>query len=163
MENIYLVGFMGSGKSTVGHILAEKLDMEFIDVDTEIEKKENKKISEIFKEKGEPYFRELEKKEIDLITKKKGVVVSTGGGLGADIENMKKMKETGTVIWLDVPIDIILKRCEKDINRPLLQQPFEDLKKLFEDRKKVYSMSDIHIKIENQTPEEIVQEILKRL
>ncbi len=163
MENIYLVGFMGSGKSTVGHILAEKLDMEFIDVDTEIEKKENKKISEIFKEKGEPYFRELEKKEIDLITKKKGVVVSTGGGLGADIENMKKMKETGTVIWLDVPINIILKRCEKDINRPLLQQPFEDLKKLFEDRKKVYSMSDIHIKIENQTPEEIVQEILKRL
>ena len=163
MENIYLVGFMGSGKSTVGHILAEKLDMEFIDVDTEIEKKENKKISEIFKEKGEPYFRELEKKEIDLITKKKGVVVSTGGGLGADIENMKKMKETGTVIWLDVPINIILKRCEKDINRPLLQQPFEDLKKLFEDRKKVYSMSDIHIKVENQTPEEIVQEILKRL
>jgi len=163
LENIYLVGFMGSGKSTVGHILAEKLDMEFIDVDTEIEKKENKKISEIFKEKGEPYFRELEKKEIDLITKKKGVVVSTGGGLGADIENMKKMKETGTVIWLDVPINIILKRCEKDINRPLLQQPFEDLKKLFEDRKKVYSMSDIHIKIENQTPEEIVQEILKRL
>ena len=163
MENIYLVGFMGSGKSTVGHILAEKLDMEFIDVDTEIEKKENKKISEIFKEKGEPYFRELEKKEIDLITRKKGIVVSTGGGLGADIENMKKMKETGTVIWLDVPIDIILKRCEKDINRPLLQQPFKDLKKLFEDRKKVYSMSDIHIKIENQTPEEIVQEILKRL
>ncbi len=163
MENIYLVGFMGSGKSTVGHILAEKLDMEFIDVDTEIEKKENKKISEIFKEKGEPYFRELEKKEIDLITRKKGIVVSTGGGLGADIENMKKMKETGTVIWLDVPIDIILKRCEKDINRPLLQQPFKDLKKLFEDRKKVYSMSDTHIKIENQTPEEIVQEILKRL
>ncbi len=154
---------MGSGKSTVGHILAKKLNMRFIDVDEEIEKKEGMKISEIFKEKGEPYFRELEKKEINELTKKEGLVVSTGGGLGADIENMKKMKETGTVVWLDVPLKIILKRCENDQNRPLLQQSIENLKKLYEDRKKVYSMANIHINVENQTPEEIVSEILKRL
>jgi shikimate kinase len=163
LKNIYLVGFMGSGKSTVGKLLAEKLNIKFIDVDTEIEKKEGKKISEIFREKGEKYFRELEKKEIENLTKKTDLVVSTGGGLGANLENMKKMKKTGTVIWLDVPLNLLLERCGNDQNRPLLQQPFEKLKKLYEDRKKVYSMADVHIKINTQTPQEIVKEILKRL
>ncbi len=163
MKNIYLVGFMGSGKSTVGKILSEKLNLKFVDVDSEIEKKEKKKISEIFKEKGERYFRELEKKEIEELTKKNGIVVSTGGGLGANPENMKKMKETGTVIWLDVPLEEILKRCENDENRPLLNQPIESLKKLYEERKKVYSMADVHIDTKNKTPEEIAKDILKRL
>ncbi len=163
MKNIYLVGFMGSGKSTIGNILAQKLNMKFVDVDTEIEKKEKMKISDIFKEKGEPYFRELEKKEIEKLIQKENLVVSTGGGLGADLENMKKMKKTGTVIWLDVPLNIILERCKNDQNRPLLQQSIEDLKKLYENRKKVYSIADIHINVTNQTPEEIVKEILKRL
>ncbi len=163
MKNIYLVGFMGSGKSTIGNILAQKLNMKFVDVDTEIEKKEDMKISDIFKEKGEPYFRELEKKEIEKLTQKENLVVSTGGRLGADLENMKKMKKTGIVIWLDVPLNIILERCKNDQNRPLLQQSIEDLKKLYENRKKVYSIADIHINVTNQTPEEIVKEILKRL
>ncbi len=163
MKNIYLVGFMGSGKSTIGQILAKKLNMKFIDVDSEIEKKEDMKISEIFKKKGEKYFRDLEKKEIKTLTKEKGLIVSTGGGLGANLENMERMKKTGTVIWLDVPLNVILDRCKNDQNRPLLQQSLEDLKKLFEERKKVYSLANVHIKVKNQTPEELAEEILKRL
>jgi shikimate kinase len=81
MKNIYLVGFMGSGKSTVGKILAEKLNMNFIDIDKLIEEKEEMKIKDIFEQKGESYFRELERKQIEAIVNQKGLVVSTGGGL----------------------------------------------------------------------------------
>ncbi len=163
MRNIFLVGFMGSGKSTVGKILSEKTGLAFVDIDEEIEKKEGKKIKEIFKEKGEKYFRELEKKEIETFLKKRGFVVSTGGGLGANPGNMKRMKESGIVVWLDVSLDEVLRRCKNDTDRPLLKQPFEDLKKLYENRKKIYSLADIHIKAENKKPEDIAEEILGKI
>ncbi len=162
-KNIFLVGFMGSGKSTVGKILAQKLNKRFLDIDTLIEEKEGKSIRDIFKTKGEKYFRKKEKEEIEHIVQKKGFIVSTGGGLGADIENMEKMKRNGTVIWLDVSLEEILKRCGNDKNRPLLNQPIENIKKLFEKRKDVYSKADIRIIAENKTPEEIAEEILERL
>jgi len=163
MKNIFLVGFMGSGKSTIGRLLAEKLNMKFIDIDKEIEKKEGKSIKDIFKEKGESYFRELEKKEIELFSEKSGYVVSTGGGLGANKDNMEKMKKNGIVIWLDVSLEEVLKRCGNDKNRPLLQLPFEELKKLYEERKKIYSLADIHIDVNSKTPQEILKEIYENL
>ncbi len=162
MGNIYLVGFMGSGKSTVGKIVSKKTGMDFIDVDQLIEEKERKKIREIFKEKGEQYFRAKEKETLNEITSKKNLVVSTGGGLGADAENMKKMKQTGLVIWLDASIKTILERTKNDTDRPLLQQPYEKIKKLFEERKKIYRMADEHIKVDGKTPEEIAEVIIKR-
>ena len=161
--NIYLVGFMGSGKSTVGKILAERLGMQFIDLDEEIEKQEGMKIKDIFKEKGEKYFRELERKKLEEIIQKDGLVVSTGGGLGANFENMEKMKKTGKVTWLDVSLDTVFKRCGKDENRPLLNMPYEKLEKLFNERKDVYKLSDIHINVENKTPQQIVEEIIENL
>ena len=94
MKNIYLVGFMGSGKSTVGKILAEKLNMNFVDTDKLIEEKEGMKIKDIFEQKGESYFRELERKQIEAVVKQEGLVVSTGGGLGANLDNMNLMKKT---------------------------------------------------------------------
>ena len=163
MGNLYLVGFMGSGKSTVGKIIAYKTGYKFVDIDKLIEERENKTIPQIFKEYGESYFRQLEKHIIQEFTEKSGYIVSTGGGLGADIENMKKMKKSGTVVWLDVSLDEILKRTEKDsTERPLLKNPREKIEKLYKDRKKVYSMADIHIKAENKSPEEIAQEILDK-
>ncbi|GAB6072554.1 shikimate kinase [Venenivibrio stagnispumantis] len=163
MKNIFLIGFMGSGKSTIGRLLAEKLNMKFIDIDKEIEKKEGKSIKDIFKEKGESYFRELERKEIELFSEKSGYVVSTGGGLGANKDNMEKMKKNGIVIWLDVSLEEVLKRCGNDKNRPLLQLPFEELKKLYEERKKIYSLADIHINVNSKTPQEILKEIYENL
>lgn len=159
MNNIYLVGFMGSGKSTVGKILAEKLKMEFIDVDQLIEKEEGMKIADIFEKKGEKYFRNLEKKKIKDLTKEKNLVISTGGGLGADKENMDLMKKTGLVVWLDVSLDEILKRCKGDRNRPLLNQDHEKIKKLYEERKPIYRTAHIRIKTDDKEPEEIVEEI----
>ncbi len=160
MKNIYLVGFMGSGKSTVGRILAEKLNLNFVDVDQLIEEEKKMKISDIFKKKGEKYFRELERKRIKDLSKKENLVISTGGGLGANRENIELMKKTGLVVWLDVSLDEIIKRCKGDKNRPLLNQPYESLKRLYDSRKPVYKMAHIHIKTDNKNPEEIAEEII---
>ena len=160
--NIFLVGFMGSGKSTVSKLLADKLKLKFIDIDEEIEKQEQKTIPQIFKEKGEPYFRNLEKQKIKEFKNKDGYVVSTGGGLGADEENMKIMKQNGIVVWLDVSLDEVLNRCKGDTNRPLLNQPLENLSNLYNQRKKVYSKANIHIKTDNKTPEQITDEIIEK-
>ena len=160
MKNIYLVGFMGSGKSTVGKIVAEKLKMNFVDIDELIEKEKGMKITDIFKKKGEKYFRDLEKKKIKDLAVKENLVISTGGGLGADKENMDLMKKTGLVVWLDVSLDEILERCKGDKNRPLLNQSYENLKKLYEKRKPIYKMAHIHIKTGNKNPEEIAEEIM---
>ncbi len=163
MKNIYLVGFMGSGKSTVGKLLASKLDLTFVDVDKLIEEKEKRSIKEIFEKEGEPYFRNLEKVEINNLSKSENYVVSTGGGLGADLDNMKLMKETGYVVWLDVNLDTILERCKNDENRPLLKLPLNDLEKLYEDRKKIYRLANIRINADKKSPNQIVEEIINKL
>jgi len=161
--NIYLIGFMGSGKSTIGKILSEKLNMKFVDLDKEIEKQEKMSIPEIFKEKGEKYFRNIEKNILEKMSKKSNLIVSTGGGVGADIDNLEKMKKTGTVIWLDVSLDEVFKRCEKDEKRPLLDQPYYKIKKLYNERKNIYSKADITVKVDNKSPDEISNEIMGKL
>jgi shikimate kinase len=163
MKNIYLVGFMGSGKSTVGKILAEKLNMNFIDIDKLIEEKEGMKIKDIFEQKGESYFRELERKQIEAIVNQEGVIVSTGGGLGANLDNMNLMKKNGDVIWLDVSLNTVLDRLKNDQDRPLLKQPTEKIKQLFEERKNVYRLANIRINADKKTPSQIVEEILTKI
>ena len=159
MSNIYLVGFMCSGKSTVGKLLAKELNLKFIDVDTLIEEETGQKISDIFKQKGEKYFRELEKEKIHQLSKRQGLVVSTGGGLGADFENMNLMKKTGTVVWLKVPFDTVIERCGDDKSRPMLNMSKEKLKNLFKEREEVYKLADFSIDTEGKTPEEILNQI----
>jgi len=163
MKNIYLIGFMGSGKSTVGKILAEKLNMNFIDIDKLIEEKEGMKIKDIFEQKGESYFRELERKQIEAIVNQEGLVVSTGGGLGANLDNMNLMKKNGDVVWLDVSLNTVLDRLKNDQDRPLLKQPIEKIKQLFEERKNVYRLANIRINADKKTPSQIVEEILTKI
>lgn len=163
MKNIYLVGFMGSGKSTIGRILASHLNMKFVDIDIEVEKSQGLKIREIFEKFGEQYFRELERKKLVEYIGKTGYVVSTGGGLGADKHMMELMKQDGKVIWIDASLETILKRCKDDTERPLLKLPSEELSKLFENRKEVYSLADAKISSDNTPPENLVKEILLRL
>lgn len=163
MKNIYLVGFMGSGKSTVGKILAEKTKRNFIDVDKLIEEKEGRKIKDIFEKEGEIYFRELEKKTLEELINTENYVISTGGGLGANPDNMKKMKENGIVIWLDITLNTVFDRCKNDEDRPLLNRPIENIKNLFEERKKVYGLASYRINAENKTPMQIVEEILSKI
>ncbi len=163
MKNIYLVGFMGSGKSTVGKILAEKLNMNFVDIDKLIEEKEGMKIKDIFEQKGESYFRELERKQIEATVKQEGLVVSTGGGLGANLDNMNFMKKNGDVVWLDVSLNTVLDRLKNDQDRPLLKQPTEKIKQLFEERKNVYRLANIRVNVDKKTPSQIVEEILTKI
>ncbi len=159
VNNIYLVGFMCSGKSTIGELLAEKFGLKFVDIDREIEREERKKIREIFSQEGEAYFRKLEREKIQELSKKKGLVVSTGGGLGADLENMNLMKKTGVVIWFKVSLEEVKKRCGKDTERPMLQISEGELKELFKNREEIYRLADITVEVDGKKPEEILREL----
>ena len=159
---IYLIGFMCSGKTTVGSLLASRLNYSFIDLDEEIEKREGLSIPEIFSKKGEAYFRSLELETLKEISKRDNLVISTGGGLGANPEALEFMKKKGKTVWIDIDFNTFLERCSGDINRPLLRKPVDELKKLFEKRKEIYKLADIKVRGENP-PEEIAEEILLAL
>ncbi len=96
-RNIYIVGFMGTGKTSAGRLVASRLGLEFVDMDTLIAEREKRPIPDIFRDPGEPYFRALEKKLVGELVRKEGVVVSCGGGTFVDPENIALLKKTGTV------------------------------------------------------------------
>ena len=132
MKNIILIGFMGSGKTAAGRKVASKLKMGFFDMDAIIEKREKKKIKEIFNTEGEPYFRELEKNFINGLKNLKNILVSTGGGVVKDKKNIKALRKLGTVIYLDAGLETIANRLKKDgaKKRPLLAGKGDLLKKI---------------------------------
>lgn len=152
---------MCSGKSTVGKILAQRLCWKFVDIDEEIEKREGLSIPEIFSGRGEPYFRELELEVLKELLEEEKVVVSTGGGLGANTEAVELMKRKGFVVWLKVSFEEFIKRCGTGEGRPLLQRGKEELRRLLESRNKVYSMAHLHL--ESKEPQEAAEEIMKAL
>ena len=119
---IFLIGFMGSGKSTLGKNLAETLNYEFIDSDLWIEKEQGISIDSIFSSKGEAFFRELELKFIENLNLFNPTIIATGGGLPCFNGNIEKMKEIGTVIYLKVSPEIIVERIKFDDRRPLLNK-----------------------------------------
>ena len=161
-SSIFLVGFMCSGKSTVGKMLAENLGYDFVDLDQLIEEREGKSIEEIFLDHGEEYFRRLELLTLEELLEREKVVVSTGGGLGANQDAMNKMKSSGLVIWLRIDLETFLKRCANSEGRPLLKRGLDYVKKLMEEREETYRMA--HLTLEGgKKPEEIVKEILKIL
>ncbi|AEF19416.1 MULTISPECIES: shikimate kinase [unclassified Hydrogenobaculum] len=156
---IFLVGFMCSGKTSVGNILSSRLNFTFIDVDNEIENRLNMTIEEIFSEKGESFFRDFEIKTLKDVSKPKSVI-STGGGLGANKEAMEFMKQKGFVVFLDVPFEEFYNRCKDLPNRPLLRKSLEELRSLHNRRYDVYSMA--HQRFDaTKSPETIAEDIIK--
>lgn len=119
-KNIFLIGFMGCGKSTMARLLAKKLDLELVEMDETIEKEENRSINEIFATEGEQYFRDLETQLICRIKDKGGMVVSCGGGAILRPENVEAMKENGSVVYLCATPETIYRRVRHSTNRPLL-------------------------------------------
>ena len=115
--NIYLIGMMGSGKSTVGKILAEKMELLFIDLDSEIEKTGGKSVSEIFNQDGEDHFRKLESEELKQYSES---VVACGGGIILDEENRQYINENGVAVLLTASMDELFKRLSDSNNRPIL-------------------------------------------
>ena len=113
---------MGTGKTSVGKLLAGKLGMSFVDMDDVIEKQEGKSISRIFAEDGEPHFRSLERKLVRELSLKKGLVIGAGGGVVLNHYNIKDFSSTGLVVCLTAEPETILERVAKDTNRPLLAE-----------------------------------------
>lgn len=165
-ENISLVGFMGSGKSTVGKILAGRLRFIFIDLDKIIELSEEREIKDIFKRDGEKYFRELETKIIRKIYKNKKCVFACGGGAVKRKENMNVIKNNSTVIYLDISAKNALDRLKDDKNRPLIdvENRKEVIEKLIGKRDRLYrEYADIVVNGDKNKPEQTSNEIITRL
>ncbi len=148
---------MCSGKSSVGRVLADKLGWRFIDLDEVIEREERMSIPDIFAKKGEEYFRRLELENLKRVSEEEGVVVSTGGGLGANPKAMEMMKEKGLVVWLKVSFEEFLKRCGDDPSRPMISLGEENLRDLMRDREKTYAKA--HVSIDNMGIEESAEKI----
>ncbi len=163
MKNIVLIGFMGTGKTAVGELLSKKLGRDFLELDEIIEKKEHTSIREIFEEKGEEYFRKLEKETVKETVDKKGVIISAGGGAVLDDENFKNLKENGILICLEASVDVILKRTKLRKTRPLLNvpDPRKNIEELLKKRSPYYKKADFCINTVNLTIEEIVNKILE--
>ena len=164
---IFIVGPMASGKSTLGEKLAQTLNIDFVDTDREIEKKAGAEISWIFEVEGEKSFRERERKVLKKSINKDNVVISTGGGIVTVKENRALMTTNGKVVYLETPLEIQLKRTEKDKKRPLLakgnkKQILEALKK---ERDPIYEeIADITIDQNGQKNRKtIINEIIDKL
>ena len=148
-RNIVLCGFMGSGKTTIGRKLARVTGLDFVDADQYLEEKEGKKISEIFAEKGEAYFRDRETAYIRELSQRDGIVLSLGGGAVLRPENVSAVKQTGLLIHLDTPFYRILKNLSYSNNRPLLDRPDKqaETRRLYNARKAIYHrVSDVSVR-----------------
>lgn len=155
-ERIYLTGFMGSGKTTIGRILAMRFKYIFIDLDHYIEKKEHKTISDIFSKFGEAHFRDLEQKYLDELTGWKNVVIALGGGTLINSDVVHSVKRSGLLVFIDVALETILERVKRNRNRPLLLDANgcikpdtileSELKALLDCRRSLYDMAHITLK-----------------
>jgi len=163
MKNIYLVGFMGTGKTVVGREIARHKNWRFLDLDELIELKEKTAITEIFAKKGEPYFRKVESKALKEVAKEKNFVVACGGGIVIDPENIKTMKETGLMICLAAGAEVILKRISGHTHRPLLNvpDPRKQVELLLKLRAPYYAKAHKNIDTSKLSVKEVVNRILK--
>ena len=161
-KNLVLTGMMGVGKSTIGKSLANKLSFKFKDIDKIIEIKEGCTIDIIFKNKGENYFRYLEKKITLNELRKENMVISLGGGAFLNNSIRRTVKDSSISFWLDVNTNILINRLKKNKKRPLLfkKNLIETVKKIYLERKKTYSEADFKIKCESLKPKLIVNKIL---
>jgi shikimate kinase len=157
---IYLVGFMGAGKSSVGIILAQRMGWPFVDLDTVIEAGQGATIREIFEQAGETFFRQVEHAALVEVTRKGPAVIALGGGTFVQKPNFDLIRQTrGATVWLDCPIEELWKRCSTMDNRPLFRDR-ESFFKLFEQRLPYYRQAEFRIATGERSPEDIVQEIL---
>ena len=154
---------MGVGKSTIGKSLAKKLSYNFIDIDKLIEKKEGCSITQIFKNKGENYFRRLENNITLKELKKTNSVISLGGGAFLNKSIRQNVKKLSVSFWLDVATDLLIKRLEKAKKRPLLYKKNlkDTVKKIYLDRKKTYNEAEFKIKCSYLKSNEIADKVLK--
>lgn len=160
-KQIYLLGFMGSGKSTVGELLSRELKWPFIDLDTVIEAGQGVSIREIFERSGEAFFRQLERAALSEVLKSEPAVIALGGGTFANEANVELIRECGgTTIWLDCPMPLLLERCSTMVTRPLFRDP-ESLQRLLDLRLPYYRLAEFRVSTEGREAREVAEQILR--
>ena len=161
-ENLVFLGMMGSGKSSIGSLVAKKLNLEFIDIDNEIEKNSGISIKEIFKNKGENYFRELEEKITLNKLKLNTVVISLGGGAFMNQQIRKEVLKKHISFWLNWDAQILINRIRNSAKRPIAYKSSNDkLIEMINKRSGIYSKALYEIKCDNHSKNEIVKKVLK--
>jgi shikimate kinase len=161
-DKIYLVGFMGAGKTTLARVLAARLGWHNEDVDERIEARERMTVARIFRLKGEPYFRQVEREVLVSLLPVRHVVVATGGGTFANPEHRATMLVDGTVLWLDLPLEHLAARVPTDGRRPLAANR-EELEALYHARRALYELAHHRFETGPAPVEELVERILDRL
>ena len=161
-KNIVLLGMMGSGKSTIGYLLSNKVNLNFYDIDKIIEEEEGLKITEIFKIKGENYFRKIEEKICLKILKFNKKIISLGGGSFLNNKIREEILKNHVSFWLNWNTSTIITRIKKNKNRPILKDMSEnEINKLIIKRKKIYEKAHLKINCENLSKSEIINKIIK--
>ena len=164
--NVFLVGPMGAGKSTIGRHLARVLGQRFVDADREIEARTGASISLIFDLEGEAGFRRRESAVIAELAAGEGRVVATGGGAVLDPGNRAALRQRGTVVYLHAPLEVLIRRTRRDRDRPLLQtaDPQASLERIVRDRDPLYrEVADLVIETDHRSVPSVVSEVARRL
>ena len=162
IQRIYLVGFMGAGKTTVGRELALKLRWPFLDLDAEIEKSEKLSVREIFAQFGEARFRQLEREQLQRVSDASQAIVALGGGAYIDPGNRVIVDTTGVAVWLDTSLASVKERVRPGGSRPLLADA-ERAQQLYVERLPSYRLARIHVLTDNRLPDAIAEEIVQKV
>lgn len=161
---IYIVGFMGSGKTTVGRMLADEIGWRFADLDEDIEHSQRKSISEIFATAGEQEFRRIEhqalQNRVRSIRRGTPTVLAVGGGTFTIPENIALLRENGITLWIDTDLDVIRKRVQASDHRPLARDP-ENFDRLYRERRASYSQAEFHVTVRSNDSRGAVGDVLK--
>jgi shikimate kinase len=162
ITRVFLVGFMGAGKSTVGPLLAARLGWVFVDLDCVIENLTGSSIQRIFEVHGQDHFRDLETSALRTLQKQENCVIALGGGAFVQQNNRELVRKLGCSVFLDCPLDLVLARCPKDGTRPLLQD-LSKVETLYRSRLPFYLTCDFRVNVADRTPEEICDLIIEQV
>jgi shikimate kinase len=164
-RSIVLVGLMGAGKSTIGRRLAQKLGLAFVDADAEIERAAGKSVPDIFRDHGEDYFREGERRVIARLLESGSQVLATGGGAYMSKGTRENIERMGIAVWLKADISLLMKRVRRRDNRPLLksEDPEEVMRQLMAERYPVYGLADITVESRDVPHNSIVSDVIRAL
>lgn len=163
---MFLVGFMGSGKTTVGHELADRLGCEFVDLDHQIEARTGRSVGEIFRDSGESEFRRLENEELRMLLRESGSmrIVALGGGAFAQLGNAQAIRDVGAItIFLDAPADVLWRRCQEDPQERPLRGKYEQFAELHDQRMKHYLEASWHIDSSLMPAKDIAADLEQRI